>query len=97
MLHTETFQVLGLKMFQQPILSCVRCKDPIIQLKDKITRAESLLKAFLVASLDQHLFGREIVDQLIHVIHGTLRCQELTGRDIQKGNATMIFHEMNGG
>ena len=58
MLYAKTLQVLRLEMLQQAILGSRGRKDPVIQLKDKETRTESLLKRFLFPRSIKTSFGK---------------------------------------
>ena len=76
-LHAEAFQVLGLKMLQQPVVRRLTREDPVVEFEDKVTRTESLFELLLVAPLDQDLLRREIIQQLVDIIDRAFRCQEL--------------------
>ena len=62
MLYAKTLQVLRLEMLQQAILGGRGRKDPVIQLKDKETRTESLLETLLVSPFDQHFLRGKIIE-----------------------------------
>ena len=96
-LHAETFQVLGLKMLQQPVVRRLTREDPVVEFEDKVTRTESLLELLLVAPLDQDLLRRKVIQQLVDIIDRAFRCQELACRDIEKGDTAAVLLEMDGG
>ena len=96
-LHAEAFQVLGLKMLQQPVVRRLTREDPVVEFEDKVTRTESLLELLLVAPLDQDLLRRKVIQQLVDIIDRAFRCQELACRDIEKGDTAAVLLEMDGG
>ena len=50
-----------------------------------------------VLTVIEYLLGLEVTHQFLHIIVGTLPCQELTRRDIEERHPTGTLSEMHGG
>ena len=95
MLNAKALQILRLEVLQQLLAGKLLGEHPVIQLKRAEFIAESALKLLPQPSLEQHLLGREVVDQLLHIFKGTFSRQEFACGDIQKGYSARSLAEMD--
>ena len=95
MLHTKTLQRLGLEMPQQFLASCLFCKHPVVQFESTVFGTESLLESRLHSAVIKHLFRLEVGHQLLHIVGGSLSCQEFTCRNIKESHTTGSLSEMH--
>ena len=94
MLNAKTLQVLRLEVFQQLLAGKLLGEHPVIEFKRAEFIAESPLKLLPQPPLEQYLLGREVVDQLLHVLKGALSRQEFACRDVQEGYSARPPAEM---
>ena len=81
-LYTEAFQTLHLEMVKQFLHSCLFGEYPVFQEEVKEAVTEKTLEVSFPATFYQHLFRLEVVQQLLHIVVGTLTGKKLSRRDI---------------
>ena len=96
MLHSETFQILRFKVFQQFLTGSRFCKYPVVQLEREELVTEITFKHQAFATLKKNLFRGKVIQQLVYIIKRSFCSKEFTGRNIEKGNSTGSLSEMNG-
>ena len=96
-IHTEPLQVLRLEMAQQAAGGTLEGEHPVVHLKGKVVSRESLLEPLARAALDEHLLGREVAQQLVHIFAAALGSEKLTGADIQESHAHHALAKVYGG
>ena len=95
MIHTESLQVLYREMMQEFLACRLLCEHPIIEFKGEYLIPEKLFEFLLLCTVKENFLGLEIAQQFFHVIIGALTGEKLTRRDIQKGNSTGSFSEVD--
>ena len=96
MLHSETFQILRFKVFQQLLTGSRFCKYPVVQLEREELITEITFKHQAFATFKKNLFRGKVIQQLVYIIKRSFCSKEFTGRNIEKGNSTGSLSEMNG-
>ena len=62
----EALQVTGLEVLEQAVARSLLGKNPVVELKGEVLAvAEGVGKALAVATLDEHLLGRKVDQQLV--------------------------------
>ena len=97
MLHAEAFQILHLKVLQQPLARRGLGEHPVVQLEGEELVAELCLEVLPLAALKQHLLGCKAVEQLVHIVGRPLGGEELTRRDVQESHAAKALAQVDGG
>ena len=96
MLHTEAFQVLHLEMLQQLFASRCLGKHPVVQLEGEELAAEVSFEHQPLATLEKHLFGGKVVQQLVHIVERSFRRQKFARRYVQESHTAGTLTEMHG-
>ena len=80
----EAFQVLGLEMLEQTVVGRLDGEYPVLEVEGQVARREGGGKALAVAALDEHLLGREVDKQFVHILLVALGGEELTRADVEE-------------
>ena len=96
MLHTETFQVLHLEMLQQLLAGGSLGKHPVVQLESEELAAEVPFEHQPLATLEKHLFGGKVVQQLVHIVERAFRRQKFARRYVQESHTAGTLAEVYG-
>ncbi len=72
-------------------------QHPVFEFEGEKLGAEEVLHVVFSSAQVQHLFGREVGQQLVDIVAVALSGHELTGRDVQEGYADDMFVEMEAG
>ena len=95
-LHSETFQILRFKVFQQFLTGSRFCKYPVVQLECEELVTEITFKHQAFATFKKNFLRGKVIQQFVYIIKRSFCSKEFTGRNIKKGNPTGSFPEMNG-
>ena len=97
MLHAESLQVFHFKVFQQFLAGGGFRKHPVVQLESEELAAEVSFEHQPLATLEKHLFGGKVVQQLVHIVERSFRRQKFARRYVQESHTAGTLTEMNGG
>ena len=95
-LHSETFQILRFKVFQQFLTGSRFCKYPVVQLECKELVTEITFKHQVFATFKKNFLRGKVIQQFVYIIKRSFCSKEFTGRNIEKSNSTGSLSEMNG-
>ena len=95
-IHAEALHILHAEVLQQLRLGRLLGEHPVVELKGEVLVAELLLKVFLAVAVVQYLLGREVAEQLLHVVAGALAGEKLSCGDVEEGHAAGRLSEVYG-
>ena len=93
----EPLEVVHLEVAKEPVGGAFQGERPVVHLEGEITGRERLGETPAVAALDEHLLGREVPHQLVHIVDVALGSEKLAGADVEKGHPYRFFAKMNRG
>ena len=96
MLHTKAFQVLHIEVSQQFLLRGLVCEYPVVKLEGKIFGAKEAFKVLFASPVEEDFLGREITQELLHIVCRSLASEELTCGDIKESDTKRCLAEMDG-
>ena len=96
MINTEAFQVLHIKVSQQLLLGSLICEYPVIKLEGEVFGAKEAFKVLFASPVEEDLLGREITQELLHIVCRSLASEELTCGDIKEGDTKRCLAEVDG-
>jgi hypothetical protein len=81
-------------MFGKLLVCKLIGKNPIVELKSQEFTTETFVEASLLSTLIENLFRVKVYKQLFDIIECTLGSKKLSGRNIEKSNATHWLTKM---
>ena len=95
MLYAEAFQRLGTEMLQQLLPGVLLREHPVVELEDRELRAEILFKLLALRLVVEHLFRREVANELLHIVVGALSGEKLTRGDVEETDTAGCLAEVD--
>src|SRR5574344_225202 len=95
-IYAETFQISHAEMLQQFLMRRLFGEHPVVEFENTKLITEILLEILFMRFIIEHLLGREIAKQFLHIIISALSGEEFAGRDIEERHAAGTFTKMYG-
>ena len=83
-------------MLEQFLACRLLGEHPVVEFEDAVARAEMALEVALAVVFIQHLLGREVAQELLHIVVGALPGEKLAGRDVEQADAAGRLVEVYG-
>ena len=95
MIHTESLQILHLKMLFELLVCCVENKHPVVHFEGEVLTTKITFEHWFSATFEEYFLRGEIREKLIYIVGGSLRNEELTRGYVEERNAASRFAEMH--
>ena len=88
LLEAEALETLHTEVGGELAAVVLHSKAPVLDLEDKATVADDLVKEATARALDEHLLGLVGAEELLEVLGGTFGDDKFARRDVQQGDAS---------
>ena len=97
MVHAEALERLHAEVLEQLLLRRRLGEHPVVKLEGEVFVAEITVEHLTLAPLEEYLLGREIDEQLLHIVVRAFSREELARGYVEEGHSAGRLAEVDGG